>query len=367
MAKARRYLHWPKPWRLLHALTIGLLPFLLLSGVALYYPPWHAFLIPWLNTIYWTHIVAGGLWLAIFLVPVVVPPRFGDRRTLSSLDWFPLLALGVGAAVTGALLVLPAVFNAFWRQSAFIGHGLLAAAVAAAVVAHASAKWMRLPVRRPRFIPERRQFLQVAGWAALAAVLWPAWTNDPLTMILGKPPKPGSFAAVNDAFVTYSAAGFIPNVPTDRFTLTVDGMVKEPLTLDWAGFVGLPQTERLRNFQCVTGWVVPNLRWQGVLLSDLLDRVEPTIAEPVVRLWSSDGVYTDTLTWREAHYNDVMLVWRMDGHPLPAERGGPVRLIVPEMYGYKSVKWVKRVELIDHVILGYWEVRGYPAEAYFGA
>ncbi len=343
-----------------HTLAIALVPVLLLSGVALYWPPVHAILIPYLPIIYDGHITLGLLWLGLLLWPVVVPPRFAGRRTLSTADWFPLLALGVGAALTGIVLVLPGVFSAVWRQVEFTGHAIFAIALAAAIGVHALARWRRAVVRGARFEPERRTFVQFAAYGAVAALIAP-WLPRLPKALAGGPAGPQT---VENEFITYSAAGFIPEIPRERFRLTVDGDVTSPYTLTFDELYALGPVERTKNFQCVTGWVVPNVRWRGVLVRDLIARASPLPGYDVLEFYSSDGVYTDTLAGDQVDLGAVMLAFEIDGKALPAERGGPVRLIVPPMFGYKSVKWVKRIRVTRSVQPGYWEVRGYPVNAW---
>lgn len=363
--RPRRYLHWPAGWRRGHTIAIALVPVLLLSGVALYWPPVHAALIPYLPAIYDLHIALGLGWLALLAWPAMLPPRFAGRRTLSAADWFPLLALGVGAALTGVVLVLPAVFSALWRELEFTAHGLFAVALALAVALHAVARWRRAVARNMRFAPLRRNFVRYAMYGAAAAFATPWLVRLPAALARGgRSAGPVSASSVENEFVTYSAAGYIPRVEPGRFRLTVDGNVEAPYTLTLDELKALPSVERVRNFQCVTGWVVPSVRWTGVRLADLVARARPKAGNRVVEFASSDGVYTDSLAGDQIDLADVLVAYALDGAPLAAERGGPVRLVVPEMFGYKSVKWLARLRVTDRVEAGYWEVRGYPVNAW---
>jgi DMSO/TMAO reductase YedYZ molybdopterin-dependent catalytic subunit len=362
----RRYLHWPEAWRRAHLAAMCLVPVLVATGVALYWPPVHTLLIPVLAAIYDLHIALGLTWLALIVVPVVAPPRFAGRRTLSTVDWLPLLALGVAAAATGVVLVVPLVFSAVWRSLEFTGHGLFAIALALAVVAHAAARWRRAVVRGARFAPERRVFLRYALYGLASAFALP-WVSRLPTALAGSPTGMGASATqVEGDFVTYSAAGHIPQVARADYRLTVDGAVTAPYTLTYDELTALPRVEVVRNFQCVTGWVVPSVRWTGVRLADLVARAGPRPGNDVVEFSSADGVYTDTLAGSQIDLADVLLAYAIDGAPLQAERGGPVRLVVPEMYGYKSVKWVTRIRVTSRVDPGYWEVRGYAVDAWIG-
>jgi DMSO/TMAO reductase YedYZ molybdopterin-dependent catalytic subunit len=162
----------------------------------------------------------------------------------------------------------------------------------------------------------------------------------------------------------YTVAATMPVFDATTWRLEVGGLVGRPLTLDDAALRALPRTEEVRDFHCVTGWSVPNVRWAGVRLADLLDRVQPAFAARAVRFTSSEIPYVDYLTLDQARRSDVLLAYEMDGKPLPRPHGAPVRLVMPAMYGYKSVKWVARVDLVRAPEDGYWEMRGYDRDAW---
>jgi len=364
---ARRYLHWPMQWRHAHRAAVWLLPLLLATGVALYLPAVHTVLIPYLQAVYVFHIALGVVWAGLVLGPVALPPRFAGHRTLSTLDWLPLVALGIAAAATGVVLVLPGLFSATWRALEFTGHGVFAAALAVAVGLHALARWQRAVVRGARFTPERRTFIRYTV-LGLAAAFGLPWLDRLPAALLGS--GAAAMAAgptgVESDFITYTAAGYIPQIARATYRLRVDGAVDHPYELTFDQLAALPAVEVTRNFQCVTGWVVPNVTWTGVRLADVVDKASPRPGNAVVEFYSADGVYTDTLSGAQFAPSDVLLAYRLDGAPLSADRGGPVRLVVPEMYGYKSVKWVSRIRVTDKVEPGFWEVRGYGVNAYIG-
>ena len=157
-----------------------------------------------------------------------------------------------------------------------------------------------------------------------------------------------------------------PEFDSSTWRLQVDGLVRQPLDLSFAGFTSLPQVEEARDFTCVEGWTVPGVRWKGVTLRELMARADMDPRATHFVFHSGDQVYTDSLTIDEAFRPDVLLAHEMNGQPLLADHGKPLRLVVPGSYGYKSVKWVTRVELITAGpggYQGYWEYRGYPANA----
>ena len=104
------------------------------------------------------------------------------------------------------------------------------------------------------------------------------------------------------------------------------------------------------------------VKWKGIRVSQIIDRVRPRPEAQWLTFYSYSE-YTDSLSMADARDERTMLVYGMDGEDLPAENGGPLRLVVPFKLAYKSVKWVTRIRFTDAEELGYWEVRGYPAEA----
>ena len=174
----------------------------------------------------------------------------------------------------------------------------------------------------------------------------------------GPAPLPG--------FQLYTVTGTYPGYDPATWRLVVDGLVDQPLTLSLADLRRLPQTTETRTFRCVTGWEVPNVVWQGVRIAELLREARPQAGARWIRFLSFDGVYSDSLSLAQAVASGVMLAHHADGRPLARQQGAPVRLFVPQMYGYKSVKWVQRLRLVTQEELGYWELRGYGPNAYLG-
>ena len=120
------------------------------------------------------------------------------------------------------------------------------------------------------------------------------------------------------------------------------------------------------DFHCVTGWSADDVRWAGVAPSVLLDRagVQPGAQSVVFRAYGHlGGEYSSSLPLDLVTAPDALLADTLDGVPLPAPHGGPLRLVVPSQLGYKNVKWVVRMEVTDVPVPGYWEQRGYPQDA----
>ncbi|MCZ8517759.1 molybdopterin-dependent oxidoreductase [Paenibacillus filicis] len=156
----------------------------------------------------------------------------------------------------------------------------------------------------------------------------------------------------------------IPSFSSETWKFAVSGLVEKEQVWDWQQFLQLKRKVQVSDFYCVTGWSVYKVTWEGIPLSALLELVKVKPQAKYVKFYSGDGVYTDALSLEQARMDDVMVAVLMDGKPIPQKLGGPVRLIVPKMYAYKSVKWLQGIELIDKEHIGYWEVRGYDNDAW---
>jgi DMSO/TMAO reductase YedYZ molybdopterin-dependent catalytic subunit len=174
----------------------------------------------------------------------------------------------------------------------------------------------------------------------------------------------GSLLPGGDNFQIYSVSGTFPEIPRDAYRLQVSGLVRRPKTFTLADLESLPSVSFVRTFQCVTGWRVPGVQWEGVRLSDLLDVVGPTRKAVALSFDSYDGVDTESLTLEQARIPDVIVAYRMLDGPITLEHGGPVRLYVAPMFGYKSLKWLSGIRVVDEVVPGYWEENGYPVNGW---
>ncbi|MGH9306874.1 MAG: molybdopterin-dependent oxidoreductase [Acidimicrobiales bacterium] len=176
----------------------------------------------------------------------------------------------------------------------------------------------------------------------------------------------GSILPAANRFRIYSVTGALPGTDPNTYSLKVSGLVAKPYSISLAELMAMPPTALTKDFQCVTGWRVPSVHWQGVKLADLMARAGPTPSARALRFKSFDGVYTESLTLDQARRSDVIVAYQFEGKPLGADHGGPVRLYVSPMYGYKSAKWLSAIELVDKVEPGYWEQRGYDVNAWVG-
>ncbi len=152
--------------------------------------------------------------------------------------------------------------------------------------------------------------------------------------------------------------GMHPDVPASRWRLEVYGAVERPLIWDWAGLQSLPQSREVSDIHCVTTWSRYDNAWDGVLTRDLLQAVHPKPEARHVVLQSYDG-YTTNLSIEDFMAEGVLLAHSWEGAPLTQAHGGPVRLVVPRLYFWKSAKWLQRIEFRADDRPGFWEVRGY--------
>jgi DMSO/TMAO reductase YedYZ molybdopterin-dependent catalytic subunit len=152
--------------------------------------------------------------------------------------------------------------------------------------------------------------------------------------------------------------GTQPEVSLERWHLTVDGLVGTPVSLDWAAFMALPQSRVRSDIHCVTTWSRYDNDWSGVLTRDLLDQVMPRDEAAFVMLHGSDG-YTTNVPLVDFAAPEAMLVHSWQGKPLTREHGGPVRLVIPHLYFWKSAKWIDGIELGAADAPGFWERNGY--------
>jgi DMSO/TMAO reductase YedYZ molybdopterin-dependent catalytic subunit len=146
-------------------------------------------------------------------------------------------------------------------------------------------------------------------------------------------------------------------LPPD-WKLKITGLVENPLELTWEEFLALPHTAMTSDFHCVTTWSRYNNTWEGIHIREILQRVKPLPSAKFVLAHSWTG-YTTNLPLENLADDDVMIVFKHDDKDLEPDHGGPVRLIVPKLYAYKSAKWLDGLEFLERDHPGFWEQRGY--------
>ncbi|MBB2755264.1 UNVERIFIED_ORG: DMSO/TMAO reductase YedYZ molybdopterin-dependent catalytic subunit [Rhizobium aethiopicum] len=149
-----------------------------------------------------------------------------------------------------------------------------------------------------------------------------------------------------------------PVISTDSWRLEVRGLVETTLTLNWADFQAIEQSTKVSDIHCVTTWSRYDNKWRGVSTRDLLDLAMPKPDAGYIMLTSYDG-YTTNLPLADFAAEDAILVTSWEGLPLTPDHGGPMRLVVPHLYFWKSAKWLRRIELMSGDEAGFWEKNGY--------
>ena len=209
----------------------------------------------------------------------------------------------------------------------------------------------------------RRVFLGIAGLGMVGIVF-----GSRLQRAVGETVGTGLGGLLpgGNRFRIYSITGSFPNIVSSDYRLKVSGLVNNPMTLTVEDLKAMPPVHLVKDFQCVTGWRVSQVHWEGVRLSDVIDAAGASSKAGGVEFSSYDGADTESLTLSQARRSDVIVAYRMLGGPITSSHGGPVRLYVAPMYGYKSLKWLSEIRLVEKASPGYWEQNGYPVDAWVG-
>jgi DMSO/TMAO reductase YedYZ molybdopterin-dependent catalytic subunit len=211
----------------------------------------------------------------------------------------------------------------------------------------------------------RRAFLALLAGGASSFLWAPAASRvlSPLTSAASQ--LVGNLLPVG-GWRIYTISGSMPLFDPKTWRLEIGGLVRRPVSVSYEQVLALPRVHQVSTFHCVTGWTVDNVRWSGVRLRHVLDLAEPLPTAKAIRFVSAEEPYNDSLTLEQALLPDVMLALELDGRPLSRPHGAPARIVIPEMYGYKGVKWLNRIELLPNQPTGYWEGLGYDQNAWVG-
>jgi hypothetical protein len=327
----------------------------------------------------WGHFLLGGVFGVLFFFHMgisVFLVRFdwaGSIRQVFGGEVEKIVWLRLGQRVSGwflvvlASLVLMSGLDWFklgtgWIVS-FSSHVVWDFLLAAVFMAH-TLIGLGFALKRKRlsepsgFSSARREAITVLGGMVLSLITFmyldriPRFAEMTNRIKVGLPP--GQYEVSTLRVLSISQ---VPEFNKD-WTLEVSGLVEKPLLLDFGGVTSLPKSFRESPFHCVTGWSKFGNQWEGVRLRTLMELVKP-LQRVRFAVFECDGGYSTSLPVEELTVDDVMLAWRLDGTELPPVYGGPLRLVVPHKYGYKSAKWVRSIKFVDENSLGYWERRGY--------
>ena len=208
----------------------------------------------------------------------------------------------------------------------------------------------------------RRLFLGLSAFGVAAIVAGPSAVDLLSRTAIGSVVSSATGLA---GYQIYTVTSGYPSYDPASYRLNVGGEVGHNLSLSLSDLAQMASPDLHATFHCVTGWTVPNQTFGGVMLRDLLAKagVGSSTEGKYVNFYSFDGTYTEVMPLSEAMGNTSMVVTHLDGVPLPKEHGAPVRLFVNGSYGYKSIKWLSKIEVSTKPLQGYWEQYGYPADA----
>jgi len=164
---------------------------------------------------------------------------------------------------------------------------------------------------------------------------------------------PGQYLAKGFPVLTY---GETPQINAKEWEFRVWGLVK-PATFTWSDFMALPQHDFTADFDCVTRWSKLDVKWTGIKVTDFMRLVEVSKAVHVME--HCYGGYTTNILMADFVREENFFAHSVFGEPLSAEHGGPMRLVVPHLYAWKSAKWINGLEFLAHEDLGFWERNGY--------
>jgi len=152
--------------------------------------------------------------------------------------------------------------------------------------------------------------------------------------------------------------GSVPRFDPQTWDFRVYGLVESPLQFSWDEFNRLPKVQHTSDFHCVTRWSRFGNLWDGVAVQELLRRAHPKPEAGYVLVHAEQG-FTANVPPTDLDREEVLLATHHDGQLLTGDHGFPLRLIVPHLYAWKSVKWVRSLELLDRDVAGFWEQNGY--------
>ena len=214
----------------------------------------------------------------------------------------------------------------------------------------------------------RRTFLQLMGLGTAAGMIGGC---DSVGSVFGRmfamPPRETMYFTPNDKFYVVNYMDSPYNLSRDlnqeQWRLSISGEVKHPMTLGWRDVLNRDSFDQVVTLECIDtlpgGDSLGNAMWRGISLKKLLEEagVDEETARDVV-FKAADG-YDDSIPFKRAMQDDVMLAYLMNGEKLPKAHGFPLRLLVPGLYGIKNVKWITEIQVYNGDYLGYWQRQGW--------
>jgi DMSO/TMAO reductase YedYZ molybdopterin-dependent catalytic subunit len=153
-------------------------------------------------------------------------------------------------------------------------------------------------------------------------------------------------------------AGSVPDVSRETWSLRLHGEVENELTISYSELLNMKRTSLICDIHCVTSWSKFDVAWEGVRFSDLMELAKPT-SKAHFAIFECENGFTTNLPIEPLYEDDVLVAFRAQREDLEPSHGGPVRMLVPKRYFYKSAKWLNGIKLTEHDEPGFWEIRGY--------
>jgi len=341
----------------------------------------------------WGHRALGGffaLLLAIHMYSSVILLRYSWIKNIKRLlngELSPQALLELLQRISSWIVAIFGLFMLFsgldWfkigtgRLIGFTSHITFDFFLSLAIIAHISIglsitlmrkRQMKHKERVETISTSRRKAIIVIGGVFIALLI---------TLYLDRIPKvpevidrikkilpPGQYEVASLRALTI---GKVPTFNITSWNLIINGLVKNPITLKYEEVVSLPKVSSVSDFHCVTGWTKFDNKWEGVSFRTIIEIVQPEDDAKYILIICEESFpnepYTTSLPIEDLDREDILLAFRLDEQELPREHGGPLRLIVPHKYGYKSAKWVREIRFVDGPIQGFWESRGYSNSA----
>ncbi|ADU29602.1 molybdopterin-dependent oxidoreductase [Evansella cellulosilytica] len=347
---------------------------LLLSGLFLYFPTTRT----WFNELRFP-LVPFHIWTSILYATVILFSLRSVFKYVKNKPYIKFYNVGFNVTfifiwiVTGVVMYFHTYFPPEMTNIAVYLHGLFTFLFIPWLLVHTIGhlfklhlpwpKWWKRKAPVPESIAEnklnRRDFIKFTSLGVLflfigGAIKW----FQPILNITDPNARRGYFRI-------YNVTSDYPTYEDTEWTFTVSGLVNNQKTFTMEDMQQLPTHTIVDDFHCVTGWSVLNVEMKGVLVNDIFTEYNISPEGPYVTAYSGDKVYYDTFTVSQLLDEGAMLVFQFDGEKLVHSQGFPCRLYHPKMYGYKSVKWIERLEFTNHRAKGYWQTwGGYDLDGY---
>jgi hypothetical protein len=358
-------MRWLRTVHLLHGIILLVM---LLSGLFLYSSTTRT----WFNQVGFPlvqfHVVVACIYIGLVCLSLVRVGRYllkkpRIKRFNFGLNFlFFLLWLG-----SGLLMYFQAYMPAELRNGAVVVHDWTTFLFLPWLIAHTLGHLLKIELPWPAWwhhhtslppviqenVLVRRDFLKLFSFGFLFFLIgsWVRWLTPILTVANEGNKRRGYFRI-------YNVTNDFPRYKQEDWKLTIDGMTNKVVTLSHADLLRLPSTSIVDDFHCVTGWSVRNVEMKGVLVKDLFELNDITTKEQFITAYSGDGAYFDSFFISQLIEEEALLVYEMEEEPLKPAQGFPCRLYHPNMYGYKSVKWIDRLEVTEKRKVGYWQQSG---------